>query len=301
MILANSLNVALRRGQGAAAPIPDAETVRRLAAAGFDGLDFNLLDRQDGVDWGDERAAAAVLDVLERAARDAGMPWVQAHGPMFRMFSAEPTDARRRELCAPALRACGRLGVPWMVLHSDTLPGPFDGAHRREVLRRNVQFFRSLLPSCEKHGVGIALENIFDEAAQRPERGASRWFGSVPEELCELVDAVDHPLVGACWDTGHARIMRLDQRAALAALGPRLKAVHIHDNGGVRDDHVLPFQAADGVDWTAVTEGLRKARYAGAFCLEVASAFTGTPDPFWDMTARHAVAVGRELIGKIGG
>ena len=41
---------------------------------------------------------------------------------------------------------------------------------------------------------------------------------------------------------------------AFALLGKRIQEVHLHDNGGERDDHCWP---GDGtVDWTAVREGL---------------------------------------------
>jgi sugar phosphate isomerase/epimerase len=163
-----------------------------------------------------------------------------------------------------------------------------------------VSFFRALLPECEKHSVGLALENIFDSAATEDGRNSPRWYGSVPDEQCELIDALKHPLVGACWDTGHARIMKLDQRAALTTLGSRLKAVHIQENDGANDDHMLPFHnGTAGVDWTAVTDGLRAAKYKGAFTYEVHNAFRALPLDLWDPLLRYSVAVARHLVARI--
>ena len=295
MRIATSLNICTGR-------CPETEIMPRVAAAGFDGLDFNFLDLLDRLDWLDERAAAGFLDRLDNAARAAGLVWVQGHGPMFSMFSDAPRSAARRALCKPAIRACARLGVPWMVLHPDVFAGPFDAAHRRAILDRNVAFFRGLLPECEKHNVGLALENIFDSAGRDDGRNAARFYGSVPEELCELIDALKHPLVGACWDTGHARIMGLDQRAALAALGPRLKVLHVQENDGAHDDHMLPFHnGPGGVDWNAVTDGLRAARYQGAFTYEVHNAFRAVPEPLFDQTLRYSVAIARCLVARIEG
>lgn len=293
MRIATSLNICTNR-------FAEVEVIPRLAAAGYDGLDFNFLDLLDRLDWFDEGTADRWLDQLAAAARAAGLVWVQAHGPMFNMFGDTPRDHRLRALCVPCLRACGRLGVPWMVLHPDVFAGPFDAAHRRAILDGNLAFFRGLLPECEKHRVGLALENIFDDAARDAGRNAGRWYGAVPDELCELLDAFQHPLVGACWDTGHARIMNLDQRAAIAALGRRLKVLHVQENDGLNDDHQLPFtNGPRGVDWSAVTAGLRAARYEGAFTYEVHNAFRAVPAALWDHLLRYSVEVARQLVARI--
>ena len=48
-------------------------------------------------------------------------------------------------------------------------------------------------------------------------------------------------------------------------------ALHLHDNNGKEDAHVLPFMEAPegwGVDWTAIREKLQSIRYTGAIALE---------------------------------
>ncbi len=293
MRIATSLNVFGNR-------FPAAPNMGRLAAAGFDGIDFNFADLLALLDWHHERTADAYVDELGRAASDADLTWVQAHGPMFQMFGAEDPHPLRRALCEPALRACGRLGVPWMVLHPDVFPGAYDAAHRKEVLKRNVEFFRGLLPACERYGVGLALENIFDSAAEK--RGCPRYFAAVPDELCELIDALKHPLVGACWDTGHARLMQLDQRAALLALGARLKVTHFHENDGLGDDHQFPFSfGKQGVDWNAVIEGLRGAGFEGAWTFELGKPFQSVPEPLFDTMLKYVVAQGRYFTKLLAG
>ena len=295
MRIATSLNVCTGR-------CCETAIMPRLAAAGYEGLDFNFIDMVDRLDWLDEAKAGRWLDELDNAARAARLVWVQGHGPMFSMFADTPKDGRHRTLCVPAIRACARLKVPWMVLHPDVFAGAFDTAHRKALRDRNAEFFRTLLPECEKRHVGLALENIFDEAGRHDGRNARRYYGSAPDELCELIDALNHPLVGACWDTGHARIMGLDQRAALAALGSRLKVVHIQENDGGNDDHMLPFHnGPGGVDWSAVTDGLRAAGFQGAFTYEVHNAFRALPEALFDHALRYSVEVARYLTARIGG
>jgi len=273
------------------------EFLPRLAQAGFQGLDFHFHDVAERIDWHDEKSAERFLEPLARSADLAGLKFVQAHGPMFNMFSDAPKDEKSRALCVPAIRACGRLKIPWMVMHPEVFSGAFDTAHYAALRDRNAAFFRSLLPECEKHGVGIAIENLFDAAGKYDGRKAGRFYASVPVEQCELIDALNHPLIGACWDTGHARIMSLDQRAGITALGKRLKAIHIQENDGHGDDHLLPFHCGvNGVDWTGVMAGLRAANYGGAFSFETHHAFRALPDPLFDHMLRYSTAVARHLI-----
>lgn len=284
MLIATSMNVCLGR-------CSELELLPRLAAAGFDGLDFNFIDLLDRIDWKNQRVAETWVDQLKSAAQAAGLKWVQAHGPMFNPLASGQQVEKCRALCEPSIAACGRLGVPWMVLHPGTAPGAWDRAHRREVIERNAAYFRTLLPQCEKANVGLAIENM-------PERYSNegRVFGAVPEDLCELIDLLNHPLVGACWDTGHAKLMRLEQRSAIASLGARLKVIHAQENDGRDDDHMLPFaNGRAGVDWKAVTAGLREAGYKGAFTFEVHNGLQGQPEELFDAVLRHAVQTGRLL------
>ncbi len=147
MLIATSLNIGVSRG-----PLP--AVIARVARAGFDGVDFHFCDLLDACDWTDECALAAYVEPLRAAAENNRLKWVQGHGPMFNMFGESPFDKRARELCVPSIRAAGRLGVPWMVFHPDVFPGAFDLAHRKRIVDANMAFFQSLLPECERNGVG---------------------------------------------------------------------------------------------------------------------------------------------------
>lgn len=59
--------------------------------------------------------------------------------------------------------------------------------------------------------------------------------------------SLNTPLFGACWDTGHAHVAHIDQRAGILALGRRLKALHVQDGDGISDTHTAPYYGA--IDW----------------------------------------------------
>jgi sugar phosphate isomerase/epimerase len=270
----------------------------RLRSAGYDGVDFNFCDLTRRIDWSDERAADAFVDSWGTAAKGAGLDWVQSHGPMFNVFGDSEWDVKGRQLAPLSLRACGQLGVPWMVLHPETLPGGVsDSASYAEQLRRNVEYFQTLLPLCEKYNVGIALENLPEPMAAR---GGVRCFCGTAPELIELIDTLNHPLIGACWDTGHAKINRLEQRSAIGCLGSRLKVLHIQENDGKGDDHMMPFvNGPAGIDWKTVIEGLRIADYQGAFTYEAHNSFRAVPEVLFDDVLHLSAKVARHLASQI--
>jgi D-psicose/D-tagatose/L-ribulose 3-epimerase len=49
-------------------------------------------------------------------------------------------------------------------------------------------------------------------------------------DLKEIVEAVDHPNVGAIYDTHHANIEENSQKEAIELISPYLKHVHISEN-----------------------------------------------------------------------
>jgi len=293
MQVAISLNICVNR-------CLEQEMIPRLARAGFDGVDFNFCDMNQRIDWCDDRAVDALLAPWQSAVQSSGMAWVQGHGPMFNMFGESPEDQKAKALSIPAIRAAAKLGVPWMVFHPDVFAGSFDKGHRRKILEKNAEFFRSLLPTCEKGNVGIAIENLFDSAGRHGSRGAPRFYGAVPDELCELIDYLNHPLIGACWDTGHAKLMNHDQASAIGTIGHRLKVLHVQENDGKNDDHMLPFaNARGGIDWDGVVQGLRAASYRGPFTYETHNALLAVPDALLDMMLEGAARIGRYFATQI--
>lgn len=277
MLVATSLNVFDDRTD----LIP--RSLARLAAAGFGGLDFNGIDVLRT--WLTEGQADAHLDSLATAAAAHGLKFVQSHGPMFK--DLDDQSATGDLLIDAGLRWSARLGVPWMVMHPFTVPG----ATLAENHAANLAFYRPWLPLCEELGIGLALENMADRFSP------FRRYCSVPEELADLADSLEHPLVGLCWDTGHAHLQRLDQRVAIGSLGARLKVVHLQDNNGGGDDHIMPYHG--NIKWDDVLAGLRDARFAGALTFEVHNGVRRVPDDLRDAALALLAGIGRRFVAAL--
>jgi sugar phosphate isomerase/epimerase len=93
-----------------------------------------------------------------------------------------------------------------------------------------------------QRGVEILLENIPNDLS-----GAERLLQF--EELT-------HIGLNYVFDTGHAH-MKEGVEAAYQLMKERIRSTHIHDNDGVKDIHLFPFQDGGTIDWKNAMSNLR--------------------------------------------
>jgi sugar phosphate isomerase/epimerase len=159
-----------------------------------------------------------------------------------------------------SLDLAGRIGIPSVTLHTGEPATPMS---REEYIEKQAEVFRQLIPCAEKYGTELLVENI-GFTVGGPHLATA-------DDLNEVLDRIDHPLFGVCWDTGHANLCGLDQYAELKKLGSRLKGLHVHDNYGMRapgnDLHLLPYWG--NINFDAIISALLEIDYKGTFNFEV--------------------------------
>ena len=79
---------------------------------------------------------------------------------------------------------------------------------------------------------------------------------------------IDHPLIHACWDTGHANCEG-NQYDEIREVGDELYAIHYNDNHGKSDEHLIPYLGTLNHD--EVINALIDSGYKGYFTLECCS------------------------------
>ena len=82
------------------------------------------------------------------------------------------------------------------------------------------------------------------------------------------MDQLDEACFGICLDTGHLNLKDKDQRNFILKAGKRLKALHIADNQGETDQHMMPYGRGN-IDFDEVIRALREVDYEGLFNLEI--------------------------------
>jgi sugar phosphate isomerase/epimerase len=86
---------------------------------------------------------------------------------------------------------------------------------------------------------------------------------------------VNSPFFGWCFDTGHANRCGLPQTSLLGLSHPPM-SLHVQDNHGDHDEHLLP---GDGtIDWKVFLDTLHAIDYTGDLVLEAHHQSIDAPD-----------------------
>ena len=102
-------------------------------------------------------------------------------------------------------------------------------------------------------GVRVLVENLTSEP-------------TTPSHLMTILDLGHLDIVDICLDLGHAH-MTVGVAEAIATLGSRIREVHVHDNHGLKDEHLWP---GDGtIDWKAAATALSALPSPPAAVLEI--------------------------------
>jgi sugar phosphate isomerase/epimerase len=113
----------------------------------------------------------------------------------------------------------------------------------------------------KQRGVVIAIENTPNE------------FGS-PESLAQFVKQTRLNDLRFCFDLGHAHLGE-GVSPGMELMRERTVTVHVHDNHGETDEHLLPFDGA--IDWDAALPTLTAAPDPPALVLEIKERSPGVP------------------------
>lgn len=232
--------------------------LKHLKACGFAGIDINFSDKF----FYDPDTQ---IELISRNLLEAGLVCAQGHLPTYGLFDdSRFYDEEREKNYSTALWAMSKLNIKWGVHH--LLSEVNGGFGRTHVLQDNLERLKRYLEAAERYGVGIAVENLptFPDHPEYP------FYSSLIEDQCEVIDRMDSPLVGACWDFGHKNLniqqQEISQREALNILGSRLKVLHVQNNFRTRDNHLPP--AIGSIDWKDAVAGLRDIGFDGFFSIE---------------------------------
>jgi len=228
-----------------------------LKNAGFEAVDVDLKQATClRPDWQD------YVKSLREELDQKGITCMQVHLPFDSLLNCcTNVNQELEQASRNAVYAAQILGANWCVFHPRTaMSKQYDWDISRKYTKEALM---PLVEIAEKIDTGIAVENIpvFPDCPQH------RFFGSDPDDLCELVDSANSSHIGICWDTGHANLMSFDQPKVIRQLGSRIKCTHLHSNYKEQDWHLLPIFGI--IDWKRIMKAFRDIEYAGDLSLEV--------------------------------
>ena len=240
------------------------EEIEWIAGLGLGFVDLTL-EPPRAASW--RVNPAAIRGALERHRLE-----VVGHTAFYLPIASGIEEIRRASIVE--LRRCvdvfAGVGARWMNLHPDR-HAPM---HERSFfIEKNLATLSELLPYARERGIGLMIENLPGDF------NTARQLGELLEPLPEL---------GLHLDIGHSNLLVLESTVdeLLAAYGPRLRHVHLHDNKGGAADLHLPL-GTGSVDVRRAVRALQSCGYDGTITLEVF-----TPD-------RHHLAYSRDLLQRI--
>lgn len=275
------------------------EGVRLLREAGFDAVDFNfnLYPYNYPLYQGSEKEFIQFYQNLNAYYKKIGIKVGQAHAvePTYRTDAV--TNKAIFESIVKNIQASSLLECPYLVIHPNIpLIYKYD-YYRAETREINLDFYGRLLPYLKKYGVICLVENMFNWDDEKqvicPTVCSYGW------EMKDYVEMIDSHWFAACLDIGHANLTPDPAVHMIEILGSHIKALHVHDNNGISDQHLCPYLG--NTDWNAVAQALSKIKYSGTFNLEADK--TVYANRFFEInplnTAKQMFLVASEIAKKI--
>jgi sugar phosphate isomerase/epimerase len=164
----------------------------------------------------------------------------------------------------------------FLILHAGVAGEQFD-EHKFEGALTSVEHLHAF---AKPLGVRLLLENIPNQL-------------TVPEKLVELIQTLHYDDIGVCLDLGHAHL-EPGVEAAIDSLKPLIRSVHVHDNHGMKDEHLWPGQGT--IDFKLAMQLLQTAPQVPALVLEVEGDPEG--DPGFGKTVPAAMLDAWKFLGQ---
>ena len=223
------------------------EGFKLIKETGFDGVDLTLCDWKEEEYLGEDYMEHA--DSMKKLLQKYDLICNQAHAP-YGFVYGDPFDCTNTKYLhiVRSMEAAAYMGIDHTVVHSFRVPEGVD------CLEANLAFFQSLYPYCKKFGIKIALENL---------GGSIR----TADMMNYLLGKLDPDYFIGLVDTGHANENGVAPHEFIANVLPgRLQGLHIHDNYGQKDNHLIPGLGT--IEWDPVIDALAERDYPGDFTLE---------------------------------
>ena len=153
------------------------------------------------------------------------------------------------------------IGIKNMVLHCDNLSET--NLSREEKIEKNIEKLQILAEYINNKEIKVCLENLRPHSPEETE-----LVDRSADDLLYIIERIGSSKFGICLDTGHLNLTDKNQREFILKAGDKLKALHITDNDGNTDQHLMPFNRGT-VDFPEIIKALKEIKYNGIFNLEI--------------------------------
>jgi len=238
-------------------------TKRQMALirdAGFGLAELNLNHPWTGLDYKDQ---GVILELSREAAKNSIR--LSAHAPTELQLTE--FDKSADEIIVSVYRdivnRVSGCGIKSIVIHPCTGNASVSGRNNGIRIRNLISRLEKILPACESSETTLLMETM------TPGR-----ISSGMDTLIRAADAVDSPFLKICLDTNHLNLSE-DICTAAERAGKRVGEIHLNDNHGLMEEHLLPYSGT--IDWENFFKSLSVISYEKDMILEPSRLADGTP------------------------
>lgn len=214
--------------------LPIQQRLQMIRRVGFDAVSLW---------WGDEFEDK---DSQPEMARKFGLDIDYVHAPC-----SDPNDLWREGLngddylrsVISCIGDCEHYNIPTVVMHITRL------SSKPEVTPIGLERMKRLVDFSEKKDINLALENL----------------DSI-QHLDYIYENIKSEHLGFCYDSGH-EYFNHREADCLIRYGDRLFSVHLNDNCGDDDTHLLPYDG--NIKWSTIKQKLKTCKNIRYLTLEV--------------------------------
>ena len=186
-------------------------------------------------------------------AQDHGVTFPQGHLWLKFDITAEGVE-KTLDMIKPWLDLFLAIGIRAGVLHPGGRAMREAGRGTAEIQEIRTHALQAIGDYLRGTDLVICLENMSDTADA--------------QYLLDLIQATDSANLAVCLDTGHLHLTGGNSAGFVCQVGTHLKALHIADNEGKSDQHLMPFGRGT-VDWSGMVSELKRLPYEGLFNFEI--------------------------------
>jgi len=208
------------------------DRLEKIKRAGFDATSLW---------WGDN-----IEDKQPDLARKIGLEIDNIHAPFYNPNSLWTDNLAGEDylnMLISCVNDCKTYDMPTVVIHIT------DHTEHVPITELGLNRVRKLIDIAEKQEINLAFENM-----------------NYLEHLDYIFEHIDSPRLGFCYDSGHENYRHPDADC-LSRYGHRLFAIHLDDNFGDSDLHLLPYDGT--INWTNIKRKIDASKKLNYITLEV--------------------------------
>ena len=232
------------------------DRLKEFSKAGFKYIEFSTEDGDILLSRGKPRAEG---ETYRRIANDMGIEVLQGHLNIH----AEILNRSDLEGLKVWLELFSSIGIKNCVLHYGG--NNMSNYPPKVLLEKRGEALKELKNIISGSDMRICLENLLSA----DDHDCSK--------LKALINYVGEDNMGICLDTGHLNLTSGDPAAFVSEAGTLLHALHLTDNEGNYDQHLMPFFGRGTVPWKPFLKALGASSYNGLFNFEIPGECANTP------------------------